>query len=262
MVPYLPTLSASGQWQRTQQERVVGSTAPQLIQGILIPAQPGGAQTTVGGPVFCGTQLNYTIFDGLGREGRLGQATSNASSVEQTSERTKQAIVYQTESSYLNVLRNEQLVKVSEENLKRDQQQLERITESNKVGALALADVYRQQSQVAADEFDLITAQNNFGTSKADMEALIGLDLLKEYSFADSSLSPEISKEELDSTKAKYMDYPGTQQTGAHLPAPTISARSMLSMLPNRVSRRHEADIFPRWALLPGITSTVISFPR
>jgi outer membrane protein len=192
---YLPTLNASAGWQRTQQENA--GQAPQIYQGIVIPGSPAG--TTVSSNFNTYLSANFNIFDGLNREARLGQAKSGAAATEQVSYRTRQSTVNQVESAYLTVLRNEQLVKVNEENLKRDQRQLERISESNKVGAAAIADVYRQQSQVAVDELALITAQNAFDKSKADLLALIGLDVSDEYVFVDSTISPELTKAELDS---------------------------------------------------------------
>jgi outer membrane protein len=199
---YLPSLSASGGWTRTQVDRAVSSSAALGGGTLVIPAihaTSNSFSTSLG--------LNWTVFDGFYRQGQVGQASSHSIATEQTASRTRQSIVFQVESNYLNVLRNEQLVLVSDENLKRDQRQLERITESNRVGAASLADVYRQQSQVGNDEYQLIQAQNNFNKSKADLAALIGLDLNKEYAFVDSSISTKITKEELDSTAAHYRNF-------------------------------------------------------
>jgi outer membrane protein len=118
----------------------------------------------------------------------------------------QQAIVYNVSSAYLNIVRNRELVRVSEENLRRDQRQLERIEESNRVGALSIADVYRQQSQVAGDELDLITAQNNFAKSKADLVAVLALDPAVEYEFADPSIRTQMDSVEVKSTLSKYGD--------------------------------------------------------
>jgi outer membrane protein len=142
----------------------------------------------------------------------VGQATSRSVSAEQTAVRTRQSIVFQTESAYLNILRNNELVKVADENLKRDNKQLERITESARVGASARADVYRQQSIVAADEFALIQAQATYDKSKADLVDLIGLDVGAEYTFNDPSISLEISAGQLDSTASLYGSFKDLEQ--------------------------------------------------
>jgi len=200
---YLPTLSALGAWRRSQTD-VPGAGSyfdPNTLNFV-----------TAGGRVLSSRfitelDLGYTVFDGFAREGTMQQASSNSIASEQTAARTRQTIAFDVEAGYLNVLRNEQLVRVSEENLKRDRRQLERITEANRVGSLSLADVYRQQSQVAQDELNVITAQNNFDKSKADLVALMGLDVAEEYNFVDPSLGTEISQDELEATLTQYKDF-------------------------------------------------------
>jgi outer membrane protein len=199
---YLPTLSADASWQRTQNDRI---QEPIIYNGIVI--SQGASGRTLTNYFNTGVNLNYTVFDGFAREGQMTRATSTAVSTEQQAVRTRQTVVFQVESDYLNVLRNEQLVKVNEENLKRDRQQLDRITESNRVGALSIADVYRQQSQVASDELALIQAQNNYDKAKADLLALIGLEASDEYAIVDPTISTQITKEEIDTTFAKYRNF-------------------------------------------------------
>ena len=192
---YLPTISASGGWNRSQSDREAGE---EFILGQVIPVP---ASTAVRNNFSVGVSASYTLFDGLRRESSFIQSKANATATEQTAIRTNQSIRYQVESTYLNVLRLEKLVTVSEENLKRDRRQLERITESNRVGALSLADVYRQQSQVASDELNVINAQNAYDNAKADVVALIGLDVSKEYRFADASISTSVDAAELASSQ-------------------------------------------------------------
>jgi outer membrane protein len=169
------------------------------------------------------------VFDGFAREGSLSRASSNAVSAEHQAARTKQAIVFQVESAYLNVLRDEQLVKVSEENLRRDERQLERITESNRVGALSIADVYRQQSTVAADELALINAENNYNKAKTDLLALIGLDVSVEYAIGDSSISIEISAAEMDSTVARYSNFRSLSERALNSRPDFLAAREQFN---------------------------------
>ena len=194
---YLPTISASGGWNRSQNDQAAGERA---YQGLV---QTFPAIFSVRNSFSTGINARYTIFDGLRRESNFARASASANSSDYGSIRMKQTIRFQIGAAYLNVLRLEQLVKVSEENLKRDNRQLERITESNRIGALSLADVYRQQSQVAADELSVINAQNNYDKAKADLVALIGLDMTKKYEFIDPGISTNVDQSELNDVQNK-----------------------------------------------------------
>jgi len=104
-------------------------------------------------------------------------------------------------------LRNRTLLSVSQDNLKRSQQQLQRIVESNKVGAVAAADVYRQQVQTANDELSIIRAQNTYDNSKADLLFLLSLDVVQDYDISDSQLIAEAEKADAAEAKGLYSDY-------------------------------------------------------
>ena len=192
---YLPFISGGGGWTRYQNEG-------QLYAGG-IPI-PGSSATVTSESFTASLNASLTLFDGFDREANVNRANAVNEAGGQTVKRTRQSIVFQVQSAYLNVLRLEQLVQVAQENLKRDNRQLERITESNRVGALSLADVYRQQSQVASDELLVINAQNNYGKSKADLVALIGLSFDQDYQFSDPSLSVTIDTAEVQVLRAEY----------------------------------------------------------
>ncbi len=217
---YLPTLSANGGWTRRQNWTPIYDTTG---------ARTGQAITGLGNSFDAGLSANLTLFDGLNREASLGRANSTSTSAEQSSTRTRQSIVNSVQNSYLTVLRNQELVKVNEENLRRDQKQLERIQESSRVGALSMADVYRQQSQVAGDEYTLILSQNTFDKSKADLASLIGLNTATDYAFVDPSMSTEIDSTEFDTTMSRYTKPDQLLQRALTSRPDYISAREQLS---------------------------------
>ena len=198
---WLPTLSASGRWTRTQIDQAGQGSI--LVEGRLVDVPP---IFSVNNYFSAGISAGYTLFDGFARSNSVGSAVSRAQAANDAANRTRQSTIFLVEQGYLDVLRNRALVTVSEENLKRDERQLERIVESNRVGALSIADVYRQQSQVASDELDLIRAQNNYETAKANLVALIGLDPTVEYEFEDASIRTDIDSLEIAQTRERYKD--------------------------------------------------------
>lgn len=186
---YIPQFYAGASFNRS------GVSSPPTIQSIGgIPFQTQRTETYYN-TYRTGFGLTYTVFDGFNREASLSSALTTEDQAVFQYHRTRQQTAFLVQSAYLNVLRNEQLVKVAEENLKRDRRQLERITESNKVGAASLADVYRQQSVVANDEVNLISAQNTYDKSKADLLNLLALDPNTEYVIADPSIDEQIKQQ-------------------------------------------------------------------
>jgi len=202
---YLPSLSANSSVTKSQVDKNA-SNQNVVVGGIVVPVTTAASKSTYTN-WSAGLNANLTIFDGFQQQASVGAASSRSEASDNTLVRTRQSIIFQIEAGYLQVLRTEQLVAVNQENLKRDLRQLERITESNRVGASAKADVYRQQSQVAIDELALITAQNNFGKAKADLVALAGLDHAEEYVFADPAISSTITAEQISADSAAYANF-------------------------------------------------------
>jgi outer membrane protein len=200
----LPSLDASGRFNRSQ----AWNRTVQLEDGSYID-NPAGTQFGARNSWSAGVSANWVLFDGFSNFSSITRADANLAASQFTVARTEQTVIYQTHQLYLNVARTFHLLKVNEDNLKRSQRQLERITESNKVGAVALADVYRQQVQSATDELALIQAQNSFEQAKADLVAFLGVEVGPSYSFAFNEIPLDIDTSEFRSLNAQYTDFNG-----------------------------------------------------
>jgi outer membrane protein len=147
-----------------------------------------------------------TIFNGFANIANLDRSKYGINMSESNNKRTQQSILYQTHQLFLNLVRNFQLLKVNEENLKRSQRQLERIEETNKVGAASLADVYRQRVTTANDELTSINAQNNYDNAKNDLELFLSLDNTEKYIFDFSNIPSDIDTIEFASINQQYQN--------------------------------------------------------
>jgi outer membrane protein len=203
---FLPSLSANGNWNRSQTWQPASEGGIQYYNGIPVNIGPTNGISTRNN-FSASLNANVTLFDGLSTPATLSRALINENSAAQTMLRTKQSIVYQTQNLYLNVLRNKSLVKVNEDNLTRSRQQLDRIVESNKVGAVALADVYRQQVTTANDELTLIQAQATYDNAKTDLLSFLSLDANQEFDYSDDSIEKEVKAMDYDQLKTQYADY-------------------------------------------------------
>jgi outer membrane protein len=170
----LPTVSANGGWSRQQQwQSTEGGVT--LINGVPVTYPPGSSLNTYNNYTL-GVGANWTLFDGMANISDIDRAKATDAAGKFNLGRTRQTVILQTHTLFMAVARVYQLLGVANDNLSRSRRQLERITESNKVGAVALADVYRQQVQVGNDELALIQAQTSLATAKADLIAWLGVE--------------------------------------------------------------------------------------
>jgi outer membrane protein len=195
----MPNLGASGSWSRQQNDR-----AQTYISGI---GWLDEASRTVQNSFSAGLGTNITLFNGLANYASLNQAKSDALATESNLERARQTAVLTVQQLYLSVLQLGQQVKVFEDNLKRDQRQLEQIVEKNKIGSVSISNVYQQQVVVAQDDYILIQAQGSYDKAKADLFSYLRLEPTETFELDSSGIPADIDSTEFSAVNAQYADF-------------------------------------------------------
>jgi outer membrane protein len=176
---FLPSLGLSGSWDWSKSD--IKNAGFVLINGVPFSTSASSQNRSFSASV----NSNWTLFDGLANIASLSQSKNDLGSAEASLERLKQDIVFQTISDFYNVINKQKLMSVKEEDLKWNQKNLETIRERNKLGAATLADVYQQEVAEGNAELQLVTAQNDFESSKNDLLYFLGHDVSEEYTFSD-----------------------------------------------------------------------------
>lgn len=190
---FLPNLNLSGNWNRTQ--RVTKSDAGFVnVGGVSIPI-PAQAASTTSNSYSSYLASNITLFNGFANYNNAASARASYQASDFSLKRAQQNVILNVHLLYFEVLRTEHLFKISQEKVAYSRQQLERIHESEKVGASSLADVYLQQAQLAQDELTQTQNENDFLNARADLMAYLTLNLGAEIEFHDPEIKTEIAPE-------------------------------------------------------------------
>lgn len=176
----LPSLGAQAgwSWQRitdagSQQRNFLGeivNVPPSTVENRSYSAGIGGS---------------VTLFNGLANYANIYQKQNLLKASEYDIAKLKQSIVYQTSDFYFAVLNAEELMKVREENVKYFEKFYESVNERNKLGSVAIADVYSAQVQLGNAELALIQAQNDYDRLKNGLLTFLALNVMDDYSLID-----------------------------------------------------------------------------
>lgn len=176
----LPNLGVQGQLNWSRVDDKGGQQV--FYGGIPISTQPSTQENR---SYNLGIGGNITLFNGLSNIASVNQAKENLKSVEYSLEKQKQNLVFQTTDLFYLALNADELLKVRNENVQYYKKFLETVQERNRLGAVALADVYAAQVQLGNAELQLIQAQNDFDAIKNSLLNFLALDVMDEYTFVD-----------------------------------------------------------------------------
>ena len=193
----IPSLSAQGSWGWERNEQA-GST--RFFNGIPFIIPP---ITTESRSFYAGLNSDVVLFDGLANIENISLNKNNLNSAKLYLEFLKQQIALNTMVKYYMVMTQKELLKVREENLKKQKINYQLIEERNRLGAATLADLYQQQVELGNAELQLINQSLEVEKAQNDLIIFLGLDITGNYDIEDNSIK-NINYQSLEAFEEEY----------------------------------------------------------
>jgi outer membrane protein len=149
-----------------------------------------------------GLSSGVTLYNGRQNVNALREAELTARASGQELGRTKQTIVFVVASDFLALITQQELLRVQQENLVAQQEQLKQLEAFTKAGTRNIGDLYQQQSATAAARLGVANASRTTELAKVDLIQELVLDPRQVYSFqapprADSGRTPDFNLDSL-----------------------------------------------------------------
>lgn len=125
------------------------------------------------------------IFNGFNNILTLRTSKMAKLSREESLQRAKENVIFNTATRFLQVLLDYQLLEIDMENLVTSQKQLEQVVAQVEVGSRPIVDQYNQEAQVANDELSVTQRENSLNLNKLLLIRQLQIDPTKEYEFTN-----------------------------------------------------------------------------
>ncbi|MBN1637835.1 MAG: TolC family protein, partial [Ignavibacteriales bacterium] len=135
---------------------------------------------------------NVVLFNGLSNYNKISKSKKDLESAEYSIEKLKQDIILQTTRLYLDVLYNQELLKVSKDNLEYNKKFLETVEAKNELGSASIADVYAQQVRLGNAELSVIQSEKNYEVAVSNLLDYLALNVLDRYEYVNPYESDEL----------------------------------------------------------------------
>lgn len=138
------------------------------------PSAPGADNTRT--PWSVGVSISQNVFDGFATVNSTKQAEAAVRAARASLANTEQNILFNAAEAYMNVLRDEAIVRLRQQNVEVLGEQLRATQDRFSVGELTRTDVAQAEARQAGARFDLNAAEANLLTSRAIYRQIIGAD--------------------------------------------------------------------------------------
>ena len=133
--------------------------------------------------VGAGVSSGVTLFNGGRSINALRQARLNLQASGDELTRSRQTVVFVVATDFLTLITQQQQLRVQEENLAAQQQELEQLEQFVRAGTRPIGDQYQQQASVAATRLALVNARRATEVAELDLIQELLLDPRQDYNF-------------------------------------------------------------------------------
>ncbi len=193
-----PDLSLNASWSRNNTYSD-GTVRFENGAPIIIPEQDSWINS-----FRLGLSTQVTVFDGFNNYSKVDLQKENEQSIKIDLDKEMYDIAFRVNTAYFDVLKKEKIVAANEENLKDSRDQLEKINEFLNVGKRTIADVYRQDVQVAQNELAVERSRNELNKSKVDLLRTMNVSVDRDVAIEDESIKSELTEAEINLILEKY----------------------------------------------------------
>ncbi len=174
------------------------------LNGSLSGSRRAGSQFIPGTDTFVNTvsrgisgsvSLGLPIFAGFQNINNLKSSQFDKRSEEENLQRVRESIIFNTASSFLQVILNKELLEIDRQNLESSRKTLEQVQAQVEVGSRPTVDLYNQEATVANNELQVVNSENALNSSKLQLIRQMQVeDPLQQYEF----ITPEVDEENVN----------------------------------------------------------------
>jgi len=170
---FMPRLSTSGRWTRTEVGRLV---------------EQRGSLAFYDEFWSLSADASLTVFDGLGNVAAYRRAGHARESAEQSVHKAQQDVVHETERRFFEVRRQQALLEVQENAVELSGEQLKKTQAMKDLGAATQADVFKAEVDHSNNRLALLRSERDVAVAKASLLTYLGHDPREDVELSEEEL--------------------------------------------------------------------------